>query len=90
MIPIYFLGFMGYDILPQAAQEVKAPIRKMVFVIPLSILFVFIAYMVIAITNAGVVPWEQLAKNIGLESLTGKSPAMKSLQAALTTPIATQ
>jgi APA family basic amino acid/polyamine antiporter len=63
MIPIYFLGFMGYDILPQAAQEVKAPIRKMVFVIPLSILFVFIAYMVIAITNAGVVPWEQLAKN---------------------------
>jgi APA family basic amino acid/polyamine antiporter len=63
MVPIYFLGFMGYDILPQAAQEVKAPIRKMVFVIPLSILFVFIAYLVIGITNAGVLPWEQLAKS---------------------------
>jgi basic amino acid/polyamine antiporter, APA family len=63
MVPIYMLGFMGYDILPQAAQEVKAPIRKMVFVIPLSILFVFIAYLVIGITNAGVLPWEQLAKS---------------------------
>jgi amino acid transporter len=63
MVPIYMLGFMGYDILPQAAQEVKAPIRKMVFVIPLSILFVFIAYLIIGITNAGVLPWEQLAKS---------------------------
>lgn len=63
MMPIYFLGFMGFDILPQAAQEVNAPIRKMVFVIPLSILFVYIAYLVIAITNAGVLPWEQLAQS---------------------------
>jgi len=63
MIPIYMLGFMGYDILPQAAQEVNAPIRKMVFVIPLSIFFVFIAYLVIGITNAGVLPWEQLAQS---------------------------
>ncbi|MBN1381093.1 MAG: amino acid permease [Deltaproteobacteria bacterium] len=63
MVPIYFLGFMGYDILPQAAQEVNAPIRKMVFVIPMSIFFVFIAYLVVGIANAGVVPWEQLAKN---------------------------
>jgi basic amino acid/polyamine antiporter, APA family len=63
MVPIYFLGFMGYDILPQAAQEVKAPIRKMVFVIPLSILFVFLAYFAVALTNAGVLPWEQIAKS---------------------------
>lgn len=63
MVPIYMLGFMGYDILPQAAQEVNAPIRKMVFVIPLSILFVFIAYLIITITNSGVLPWEQLAKS---------------------------
>jgi len=63
MVPIYFLGFMGYDILPQAAQEVNAPIRKMVFVIPLSIFFVFVAYLVLTITNAGVLPWELLAKN---------------------------
>ena len=63
MVPIYFLGFMGYDILPQAAQEVKAPIRKMVFIIPLSILFVLIAYFVIAVANAGVLPWEQIASS---------------------------
>jgi amino acid transporter len=63
MVPIYFLGFMGYDILPQAAEEVKAPVRKMVFVIPLSILFVLVAYFAIAITNAGVLPWEQIAKS---------------------------
>ncbi|MBN1691796.1 MAG: amino acid permease [Dehalococcoidia bacterium] len=63
MVPIYFLGFMGYDILPQAAEEVKSPVRKMVFVIPLSIFFVLIAYMAVAIVNAGVLPWEQIAKN---------------------------
>ena len=63
MVPIYFLGFMGYDILPQAAEEVKSPVRKMVFVIPLSILFVFVAYAAVAITNAGVLPWEQIAKS---------------------------
>ncbi len=63
MVPIYFLGFMGYDILPQAAEEVKSPVRKMVFVIPLSILFVLIAYMAVAIANAGVLPWEQIAKS---------------------------
>ncbi len=63
MVPIYFLGFMGFDILPQAAQEVKAPIRKMVFVIPLSIFFVLIAYFVVAVANAGVLPWEQIAKS---------------------------
>jgi basic amino acid/polyamine antiporter, APA family len=63
MVPIYFLGFMGYDILPQAAEEVNSPIRKMIFVIPLSILFVLVAYFAIAITNAGVLPWEQIAKS---------------------------
>ncbi len=63
MVPIYFLGFMGYDILPQAAQEVKSPVRKMVFVIPLSIFFVLLAYLSVAITNAGVLPWEQIAKS---------------------------
>jgi basic amino acid/polyamine antiporter, APA family len=63
MVPIYFLAFMGYDILPQAAEEVKSPVRKMVFVIPASILFVLVAYMAVAITNAGVLPWEQIAKS---------------------------
>jgi amino acid transporter len=63
MVPIYFLAFMGYDILPQAAEEVKSPVRKMVFVIPLSIVFVLLAYLAVAITNAGVLPWEQIAKS---------------------------
>jgi basic amino acid/polyamine antiporter, APA family len=63
MVPIYFLGFMGYDILPQAAEEVKSPVRKMVMIIPASIFFVLIAYMVLAITNAGVLPWETIASS---------------------------
>ncbi|MCX5997502.1 MAG: APC family permease [Chloroflexi bacterium] len=63
MVPIYFLAFMGYDILPQAAEEVKSPVRKMVFVIPLSIVFVLLAYLAVAITNTGVLPWESIAKS---------------------------
>jgi amino acid transporter len=63
MVPLFFLAFMGYDILPQAAEEVKAPVRKMVFVIPLSILFVFLAYFAVSLTNMGVFPWEQIAKS---------------------------
>jgi APA family basic amino acid/polyamine antiporter len=63
MVPIYFLGFMGYDILPQAAEEVKSPVRKMIFVIPLSILFVLAAYFVLSLANAGVLPWEEIAKS---------------------------
>jgi amino acid transporter len=35
----------------------------MVFVIPLSIFFVLLAYLSVAITNAGVLPWEQIAKS---------------------------
>jgi amino acid transporter len=54
---------MGYDILPKQLRKFKSPVRKMVFVIPLSILFVLIAYMAVAIANAGVLPWEQIAKS---------------------------
>ncbi len=63
MIPIYMLCFMGYDILPQAAEEVKSPVRKMVFIVPFSILFVLLAYFVVSVTNMGVLPWEQIAKS---------------------------
>ena len=63
MVPIYFLGFMGYDILPQAAEEVKSPVRKMVMIIPASIFFVLVAYLSIAIVNAGVMPWETIASS---------------------------
>lgn len=63
MIPIAMLGFMGFDILPQAAEEIDAPIRKMVFLIPLSIVFVAFFYIIVSIANAGVQPWEILAKS---------------------------
>lgn len=63
MVPIYFLAFMGYDILPQAAQEVKAPVRRMVFIIPASIIFVLLAYFTVSVVNAGVLPWETIAKS---------------------------
>jgi len=61
MIPISMLGFMGFDILPQAAEEVNAPIRKMVFLIPLSIIFVAFFYFIVNLANAGLEPWQKLA-----------------------------
>jgi len=61
MIPLSMLAFMGFDILPQAAEEVNAPIRKMVFLIPASIFFVAIFYIAIMMVNAGLEPWEKLA-----------------------------
>ena len=63
MIPIAMLGFMGFDILPQAAEEIDAPIRKMVFLIPLAIVFVAVFYIIVSIANAGVQHWEILAKS---------------------------
>ena len=63
MVPLCMLAFMGYDILPQAAEEVNAPIRKMVFLIPASILFVAFFYFMVIVANAGLAPWEQLAKS---------------------------
>ncbi|MBT3225976.1 MAG: amino acid permease [Deltaproteobacteria bacterium] len=63
MIPIAMLAFMGFDILPQAAEEIDAPIRKMVFLIPLSIVFVAFFYIIVTIANAGLQPWEILAKS---------------------------
>ncbi len=63
MIPIAMLAFMGYDVLPQAAEEVNAPIRKMVFIIPVSIFFVAFMYIAVLVVTAGVVHWETIAKN---------------------------
>ncbi|MCP4753042.1 MAG: amino acid permease [Proteobacteria bacterium] len=61
MIPISMLGFMGFDILPQAAEEVDAPIRKLVYLIPVSIVFVAFFYIIVSIANAGIEPWQKLA-----------------------------
>jgi len=44
MVPIAMLAFMGFDIVPQAAEEIKSPIEKVVYLIPLSILFVCLFY----------------------------------------------
>jgi amino acid transporter len=44
MVPIGMLAFMGFDIVPQAAEEVKSPIEKVVYLIPLSIVFVCLFY----------------------------------------------
>lgn len=63
MVPLSMLAFMGYDILPQAAEEVNAPVRKMVFLIPASILFVAFFYFMLTVVNAGLAPWEGLAKS---------------------------
>ena len=63
MVPLSMLAFMGFDILPQAAEEVNAPIRKLVFLIPASIVVVALFYIAIMIVNAGLAPWEILAKS---------------------------
>lgn len=63
MIPIAMLAFMGYDVLPQAAEEVKAPIRKLVFIIPISIFFVAFIYIMVLVVSVGLVHWEIIAKN---------------------------
>ncbi len=77
MIPIAMLAFMGYDVLPQAAEEVNAPIRKMVFIIPASIFFVAFMYIAVLVVTAGVVPWEVIA------SSTENIPIMPSVLKAM-------
>jgi len=57
MVPIVILAFMGFDIVPQAAEEVKAPIEKVVYLIPLSIVFVCLFYGgVFFVATANVAP----------------------------------
>jgi amino acid transporter len=63
MVPIAMLAFMGFDIVPQAAEEIKSPIRKVVFLIPLSVVFVLIFYMGVFFVSAGVVPYTEVAES---------------------------
>lgn len=77
MIPLSMLAFMGFDILPQAAEEVNAPIRKMVFLIPASILVVALFYIAIMMVNAGLEPWEKLAAS------TAEIPILDPVKIAL-------
>lgn len=56
VIPLMMLAFMGFDIAPQAVEEINAPIRKVVFLIPLSIIFVAVFYLGVFIVAAGAAP----------------------------------
>ncbi|HDH98785.1 MAG TPA: amino acid permease [Deltaproteobacteria bacterium] len=62
MVPIGMLAFMGFDIVPQAAEEVKSPINKVVYMIPLSIAFVCFFYVGAFFTAAGNMPPAQIAQ----------------------------
>ena len=77
MVPLSMLAFMGFDVLPQAAEEVNAPIRKLVFLIPASIVFVAFFYFAVTVANAGLVPWENLAKS------TANIPILEPVKIAL-------
>lgn len=56
VIPLMMLAFMGFDIAPQAVEEINAPLRKVVFLIPLSIVFVAIFYLGVFVVAGGVAP----------------------------------
>jgi amino acid transporter len=63
MVPIAMLAFMGFDIVPQAAEEIKSPIEKVVYLIPLSIVFVCIFYFGAFFTAAANVPPAEIARS---------------------------
>jgi len=56
VIPLMMLAFMGFDIAPQAVEEVNAPLRKVVFLIPLSIVFVAVFYLGVFLVAGGAAP----------------------------------
>jgi amino acid transporter len=60
MVPIAMLAFMGFDIVPQAAEEIKSPIKKVVFLIPLSVVFVLVFYVGVFFVSAGVIPYTEV------------------------------
>ncbi|MBN1635626.1 MAG: amino acid permease [Deltaproteobacteria bacterium] len=63
MVPIGMLAFMGFDIVPQAAEEVKSPIEKVVYLIPVSIIFVCLFYGGAFFSAAANVPPAEIAKS---------------------------
>ncbi|MEJ2023749.1 MAG: APC family permease [Deltaproteobacteria bacterium] len=63
MVPIGMLAFMGFDIVPQAAEEVKSPIKKVVYMIPLSIVFVCFFYVGAFFTAAANMAPAQIAQS---------------------------
>jgi amino acid transporter len=63
MVPIAMLAFMGFDIVPQAAEEIKSPIEKVVYLIPLSIVFVCFFYFGAFFTAAANVAPAEIARS---------------------------
>ncbi len=77
VVPITMLAFMGFDILPQAVEEVNVPVRKAVLLIPLSIIFVGLFYAGSFFVGAGVQPWRALVDS------TSPVPILSSAAVAL-------
>ncbi len=63
MVPIAILAFMGFDIVTKAAEEIKSPIEKVVWLIPLSVVFVLFFYFGVFFVSAGVVPYTVIAES---------------------------
>ncbi len=63
MVPIAILAFMGFDIVTKAAEEIKSPIEKVVWLIPLSVVFVLLFYFGVFFVTAGVVPYTVIAES---------------------------
>jgi APA family basic amino acid/polyamine antiporter len=63
MVPIAILAFMGFDIVTKAAEEIKSPIEKVVWLIPLSVVFVLLFYFGVFFVSAGVVPYTEIAES---------------------------
>jgi basic amino acid/polyamine antiporter, APA family len=61
MVPISILALMGFDIVTKAAEEIKSPIEKVVWLIPLSVIFVLFFYIGVFLVSAGVVPYTEIA-----------------------------
>ncbi len=63
MVPIAILAFMGFDIVTKTAEEIKSPIEKVVWLIPLSVVFVLFFYFGVFFVSAGVVPYTEIASS---------------------------
>ncbi|MBN2224534.1 MAG: amino acid permease [Deltaproteobacteria bacterium] len=63
MVPIAILAFMGFDLVTKAAEEIKSPIEKVVWLIPLSVVVVLFFYVGVFFVSAGVVPYTEIAQS---------------------------
>ena len=83
MVPISMLALMGFDIVPQAAEEVKAPIRKVVFLIPLSVVFVLVFYLGVFFVTAGVEVIDGVIPYVTIAESTANVPILPTAEKTL-------